>query len=107
MTPQAAADSFTLDSEKRLVDTTDGNAFIAKNNKDVYPFQLLQTKAATANTPTCSACNGVLRCDYPGTKGNTFALCYGYLALGPPDVFGKDSDNNGEKDCFPIELLFK
>ena len=104
---EAAADSFRLDFRSRLVDTTDGDAFIAKNTDDLYPFELLQTTAATKNTPLCSACNGALQCDYPGTSGNTFAMCYGYLALGQPDVFGKDSNHNGNIDCVPIKLQFK
>ena len=90
-----------------LVDSTDGDAFITKDSQNVYPFQLLQTTAATANTPTCSACNGKLQCDYPGTKGNVFALCYGYLSLGPESVFGKDSDGDGHVDCVPIVLQYK
>ena len=104
---EAAADSFMLDSSNRLVDTTGGNAFIAKNSEDLYPFELLQTNASTANTPTCSTCNSTLQCDYPGTKGNTFGLCYGYLALGPSDVFGKDTNDNGDIDCFAISLRYK
>ena len=107
LTPEAAADSFMLDSLDRLVDTTGGDEFIAKNSDDLYPFELLQTTAATSNTPICSACNGKLQCDYPGTSGNRFALCYGYLALGPPNVFGKDSNGDGLVDCVVIDLLFK
>ncbi|KAK3711358.1 hypothetical protein LTR37_009738 [Vermiconidia calcicola] len=106
LTAEAAADSFALDSSNRLVDTTGGNAFITKNTDNVWPFGLLQTTAATANTPTCSACNGVLQCDYPGTTGNTFAVCYGYLSLGK-EGFGQDSDNDGSIDCTPIVLQYK
>jgi hypothetical protein len=107
LAPEAAADSFSIDSQNRLVDTTGGDAFIAKNTDDLYPFNLLQTTAANANIAKCSACNGVLTCNYPGTTGNTFALCYGYLALGPPDVFGKDSNGDGHVDCEPITMRFK
>lgn len=107
LSPEAAADSFSLDSSNRLVDITDGNQFIVKNTDDLYPFELLRTKAPSKNTPICSACGGELHCDYPGTQDNTFALCYGYLALGPKGVFGKDSDGDREVDCKPITLQFK
>jgi hypothetical protein len=107
LAPEAAADNFMLDSQDRLVDTTGGDAFIAKNTDDLYPFELLQTTAATSNIPICSACEGILHCNYPGTTGNTFALCYGYLALGPPDVFGKDSNGDGHIDSVPITMRFK
>lgn len=107
LSPEAAADSFSLDSSNMLVDITDGNKFIRKNLDDLYPFLLLSTEAASKNTPICSACVGVLHCDYPGTQGNVFALCYGYLALGPKHVFGKDSDGDGVIDCEPIKLQFK
>jgi hypothetical protein len=107
LAPEAAADNFMIDSQGRLHDTTGEDAFIAKNIDDLYPFELLQTTAAASDIPTCSACNGVLQCNYPGTVGNTFALCYGYLALGPPDVFGNDSNGDGHVDCVPITLQFK
>lgn len=107
LSPEAAADSFSIDAQGRLVDTTGGDAFIAKNSEDLYPFNLLQTTAANADIATCFACDGKLQCDYPGTTGNTFALCYGYLDLGPPSVFGKDSDGDGDIDCEPITLQFK
>lgn len=106
LSPQSAADSFSLDTQGRLIDLSDDNQFIARNTDDLYPFELLRTKAATKNVPTCSACAGKLQCDYPGTSDNTFAMCYGYLALGPKSIFGKDSDNNGDVDCTPIDLLF-
>ena len=96
-----------IDSQGRLHDITGNDAFIAKNTDDLYPFELLQTTAPTSDIPLCSACNGVLQCDYPGTIGNTFALCYGYLALGPPNVFGIDSNGDGHVDCVPITLQFK
>lgn len=79
---------------------------MAKNSVDLYPFQLLKTKAPSVNTPVCSACGGALQCDYPGTTGNTFALCYGYLALGPVDIVGQDSDGNGNLDCTPIVVRY-
>ena len=107
MTSEAAADNFKLDLFGRLVDVTAGNAFITKNKNDLYPFELLRTSATADNTPICSACNGELQCDYPVTQNNTFAMCYGYLALGPPSVFGKDSDNDGTVDCTPISLRLK
>ena len=106
LSPQSAADSFGLDSQGRLIDLSDDNQFIARNTDDLYPFELLRTKAATKNVPICSACGGKLQCDYPGTSDNTFALCYGYLALGPKSIFGKDSDNNGDVDCTLIDLQF-
>lgn len=63
--------------------------------------------AQSDDTPVCSACNGILQCDYPGTFGNTFALCYGYLALGDPKDFGRDTDGNGVVDCRAIALQYK
>lgn len=107
LTSEAGADTFSLDSAGRLVDVTDGNKYLSKNKDDLYPFQLLRTEAPSKNTPLCSACGGSLHCNYPDTSGNTFALCYGYLALGPKSAFGKDSDGNGQVDCTPIKLQFK
>lgn len=106
LAPEATADNFGLDDLKRLVDLTDGG-FLTKNTADLYPFEFLQTGATTLDTPICDACNGVLTCNYPGTIGNTFALCYGFLALGPPGVFGKDANNDGMVDCVPIALQYK
>ena len=91
----------------RLVDITAGRLFMAKNTQDLYPFALLQTTADAANTPVCEACGGILQCDYPGTTGNVFALCYGFLALGQPGVFGLDADENGDVDCRAVDLRFK
>lgn len=107
LAPEAEADFFSLDSLHRLIDVSDGNRFLAKNTEDLYPFELLQTTASADNTPTCSACDNVLTCDYLGTKGNVFALCYGFLALGQPSVFGKDANGDGHTDCVPIKLHFK
>lgn len=107
LAPEAGADSFSLDSAGHLVDVTDGSQYLAKNTDDLYPFQLVRSKAPSKNTPMCSACGGALHCNYPGTSGNTFAMCYGYLALGPKNVFAKDSDGDGEVDCTPIKLQFK
>ena len=101
------ADFFTVDGMSRLVDVTAGRLFMAKNTEDLYPFALLQTTADVSNTPVCEACGGRLECDFPGTTGNVFALCYGFLALGPRGVFGLDADENGEVDCVVVDLLFK
>ena len=106
LAPEAAADNFFINAFGQLVDITDGDGFLAKNGQDLFAFQLLKTKAASKNVPLCSACGGTLQCNYPGTTGNTFAMCFGYLALGPPDVFGTDP-NNGNKDCERITLHFK
>jgi hypothetical protein len=104
--PDASADNFAIDSLNRLFDLTAGG-FIAKNTKNIYPIEIIENTAAMNNTPTCSACNNVVQCDYPGTTGNSFALCYGYLALGQPGIWGQDSDGNGDIDCFPITLKMK
>lgn len=91
----------------RLVDITAGRLFIAKNTEDLYPFELLKTTADPEDTPLCEACDGELRCDYPGTMGNVFALCHGFMALGPKAILDKDADGNGVDDCVEIELRFK
>lgn len=106
LAPEAMADIFRIDELSRLVDVTTGG-FITKNTVDLYPFEYLQTGAATVNTPVCELCNGVINCNYPGTTGNTFALCYNTLALGQPRIFGKDADDDGLIDCLPIELQYK
>ncbi|KAK5175300.1 uncharacterized protein LTR77_000438 [Saxophila tyrrhenica] len=104
----ANADSFGVDSLGRLVDLTLG-LFISRNTDNVYPWEFLVARAESANTPICSLCNGILSCDYPGTVGNTFAICEGALALGMPDVFHHDlgGDGDGDIDCRAIALQFK
>lgn len=104
---ETQADFFSVDGMSRLVDVTAGRLFMAKNTQDLYPFTLLQTVAEAENTPVCEACGGRLQCDFPGTTGNVFALCYGFLALGPRGVFGVDADGNGVVDCAVIDLKFK
>lgn len=106
LAPEAMADNFRIDELSRLVDITTGG-FITKNTVDFYPFEYVQTGAATANTPVCEACNGIITCNYPGTTRNVFALCYGLLALGQPGIFGKDADQDGLIDCVPITLQYK
>ena len=104
---EAQADFFSVDSMSRLVDVTAGDLFMAKNTQDLYPFALLQASAETGNVPVCEACGGVLRCEYPGTEGNVFGLCYGFLALGPREIFGQDADGGGEVDCEVVEMRYK
>jgi hypothetical protein len=89
---ESPADNFELDSMGHLVDVTTGGQYLSKNTIDVYPFEYLRVTSEPDDTPTCYACNGVLQCDYPGTTGNTFAICFGFLALGSPDVFNSDGN---------------
>ncbi|WPH00058.1 Hypothetical protein R9X50_00288100 [Acrodontium crateriforme] len=82
-----AADTFVLDTQLRLSDRTDDNEFTSKNTQDPVPYLFLGDTADTANVPTCTVCDGYLHCDYPGTSNDVFALCDGYLALGPGKNF--------------------
>ncbi|GAB7358881.1 hypothetical protein MBLNU230_g4104t1 [Neophaeotheca triangularis] len=58
---------------------------------DFLPFLYLQPNedVPEAQAPICSACDGVLNCQYPGTADNVFATCFSgqYLALGPVESF--------------------
>jgi hypothetical protein len=90
------ADAWKLDAQDRLVDTNDKNFFITEQSGNVEPFVLLAKTAPTAETPTCSTCGGSLVCNTPGSTGNTFGLCFGFLALGKPSSFGANSG------CTPI-----
>jgi len=107
LAPQSQADFFTIDGMKRLVDVTAGGLFIAKNTEDIYPFDFLKATADPRDTPLCEACDGQLTCNYPGTRDNVFALCHGFLALGPKAILDQDADGNGVDDCVRIDLMFK
>lgn len=107
LAPEAQADFFAVDPMRRLLDATAGGLFLAKNTQDLYPFALLQGTAEDGNTAACAACGGRLQCDWPGTEGNVWALCYGFLALGRPEVFGLDADGDGDVDCEVVELRYK
>ena len=103
---EVAGDVFTLDRRGYLIDLSDGKKFVAKNNNNVYPFDFLKTSPEKDNRLVCSACDGKLTCNYPGTEGNVFGLCYGYLVLAERGIYGIDSNSDGHVDCTEIEMQF-
>lgn len=65
--------------------------FAGRAIPDFLPFLYLQANedVSEAQVPVCSTCDGVLDCQYPGTTGSVFAICFSgqYLALGPAGSF--------------------
>lgn len=79
--------------------------FIERNSRDPYPFLFVSENLSDfANVSQCSVCNSTLSCDYPGTSGNNFAYCNGFLALGP-DLGTSETDRVPSSDpCVRVEL---
>lgn len=95
------AASFGIDDLSRLK-ITSPNAIVDRNSRDPFPYLFADNDSpAFANALSCSACNGTLSCDYPGTTGNKFAICNGFLSLGVDSAFG---DGRDEGRCQVIEL---
>jgi hypothetical protein len=83
------ADLFSLNAQNQLVTSPSLDVLtLEKNSRDPFPFLFLENGTTVANTPVFSVCEGVLRAEYPGTQGNGFALCDGFLSLGVDAVTG-------------------
>jgi len=95
---QALPDIFALNAQKQLT-TSSGDLVLEKNNRDPFPYLFLDNGTTAANSPVFSVCEGRLRAEYPGTQGNGFAVCDGFLALVVEAVFTEPS-------CRKINLGF-